>query len=59
MKLLSVVIITCNREETIIGTIESCNNNINMNWELIVVENNSKDQTERKVKNFVKQMIFN
>ena len=52
MKLLSVVIITCNREETIIGTIESCNNNINMNWELIVVENNSKDQTERKVKKF-------
>ena len=52
MKLLSVVIITCNREETIIATIESCNNNINMNWELIVVENNSKDQTERKVKKF-------
>ena len=47
-----MVIITCNREETIIGTIESCNNNINMNWELIVVENNSKDQTERKVKKF-------
>ena len=52
MKLLSVVIITCNREETIIKTIESCKNNITMNWELIIVENNSQDETERKVKDF-------
>ena len=50
--MISVVIITCNREHSIIKSIESCKKNIGMDWELIIVDNASKDNTEIKCKEY-------
>lgn len=48
-KLLSVVIITCNREESLKKTILSCVEHIAMQWELIIIDNDSKDGTRKMV----------
>mgnify|MGYP000019632157 CR=1 FL=1 len=49
-EMLSVVIITCNRIETLKKTIISCCEHVHMKWELVVVDNGSDDGTEVQVK---------
>ena len=44
--MISIVIITCNRSDTLKKTIISCNSHISMEWELIIVDNASTDDTK-------------
>lgn len=48
-KLLSIVIITCNRKEELKKTIFSCIQNAGMSIEIIVVDNGSKDGTREMI----------
>lgn len=50
--ILSVVIITCNRKEELLKAIRSCLEHTIKPFELIIVDNNSKDNTEVAVREF-------
>lgn len=52
-KLLSIVIITCNREDEIIKTIASCLEHTERTVEFVIVDNNSQDNTEETVKSYL------
>ena len=45
IRMLSVVIITCNRAGTVTKSITSCKEHCAMPWELIIVDNGSTDGT--------------
>lgn len=47
--MLSVVIITCNRKDTLEKSILSCKDHVGMPWELVVVDNGSTDGTRASV----------
>lgn len=51
-ELLSVVIITCNRKEELLKSIRSCLEHTLQRFELVIVDNNSKDNTEIAVREF-------
>lgn len=57
--MLSVVIITCNRSDTLKETILSCNAHVEMPWELVIVDNGSTDGTEQLVKDLCSQQNIN
>lgn len=48
-EMLSVVIITCNRKEEILKAIESCRTHTQRAFELVVIDNNSSDNTKEAV----------
>lgn len=50
--LLSVVIITCNRKDEILLAIESCKVHTKREFEIVVVDNNSTDGTEKVVRTY-------
>lgn len=54
--LLSVVIITCNRKDEIIKTISSCLEHSNKEIEFVIVDNDSHDNTEVAVKEFLEKV---
>ena len=51
-KILSIVLITCNRKDEIIKAIESCRTHTDREFELVVVDNNSTDGTESAVRSY-------
>ena len=53
----SVIIPTYNREIVLHKAIKSVFNQTYQNWELIVVDNNSKDETKKVIKNFKSKKI--
>lgn len=53
--MLSVVIITCNRVETVTKAIISCKEHCSIEWELIVVDNGSSDGTGAVVEELCRQ----
>lgn len=57
--MLSIVIITCNRVESLMKTIESCLNKTQREWELVVVDNGSSDGTPEIVNSFCKEKEIN
>lgn len=50
--MLSVVIITCNRQEEVLRAMNSCIAHTNRRMEFIIVDNNSNDNTEFVIKTF-------
>lgn len=57
--MLSIVIITCNRIDSLMKTIESCLNKTAREWELVIVDNGSSDGTPETVKSFCKEKKIN
>ena len=57
--MLSIVIITCNRIDSLMKTIESCLNKTAREWELIIVDNGSSDGTPETVKKYCKEKGIN
>lgn len=57
--MLSVVIITCNRVETVTKTIASCMEHCRMPWELVVVDNGSTDGTREVIAELCKEQGIN
>ncbi len=58
---LSVIICTCNRSQSLKRTLDSVTQLFvpeNLEWELIIVDNNSKDNTEEIVDNLQKRCRF-
>ena len=53
----SVIIPTYNREIVLHKAIKSVFNQTYQNWELIVIDNNSKDETKKVIKNFKSKKI--
>ena len=51
--LISIVIITCNREQELKRAIDSCIKFADMNCEIIVVDNHSTDQTKEMIGNII------
>ena len=49
MKMLSVVIITCNRVSTVTQAILSCKRHCSLEWELVIVDNGSTDGTQKAI----------
>ena len=55
--MVSVVICTCNRSESLIRTLKSLRAMLvpdDLRWELLVIDNNSKDDTKQAVEDFAK-----
>ena len=48
--MLSIVIITCNRKEELRRTIVSCEENVSVTHEYIVIDNGSTDGTDKEIK---------
>lgn len=57
--MLSIVIITCNRIDSLMKTIESCLNKTAREWELVIVDNGSSDGTPETVKIFCEEKKIN
>ena len=56
--MLSIVIITCNRKDSLEKTILSCIDHVSIEWELIVVDNGSTDGTRTMVEDMQKEIGF-
>ena len=56
--MLSIVIITCNRKDSLEKTILSCIDHVSVEWELIVVDNGSADGTRTMVEDMQKKIGF-
>lgn len=52
--MLSVVIITCNRVNTVTKSIISCKSHCSMEWELVIVDNGSTDGTKGVIEELCK-----
>lgn len=53
--MLSVVIITCNRQDEILKAMNSCLRHTSRKIEFVIVDNNSKDNTELVIKKFASE----
>jgi glycosyltransferase involved in cell wall biosynthesis len=56
---LSILMPTYNDSETIIESLDSVNMQRNKNWELIIINDGSTDETEKIVKNYIKNNNLN
>lgn len=56
--MLSIIIITCNRQDEILIAIKSCVDHITINFEVIIVDNASTDNTEAMVKSLSERLNF-
>lgn len=52
-ELVSIIIPTYNRAELVVETLDSINHQSYQNWECIIVDDNSTDQTEEVIKKYI------